>query len=92
MIKHGKPNPLNVHGLRELDWCPPHFTKISFENPGGTHPIKNWIYENLSGRFYCGLGTMESGYNRSIVVGFEIPAEASYLGLILPTLTDIKSF
>ena len=47
MLKHGDVNPLNVHQLRQLSWCPPHFTQVIFE-PYITHKnVTDWLYENL---------------------------------------------
>ena len=66
MLKHGEVNPLNVHGLRELAYCPPHFTTVTvnyFEY--NDRKIKDWIYENLTGRFYQGLvDVREDGANQ----------------------------
>jgi hypothetical protein len=31
MLRDGEANPLTVHGLRELDRCPPHFVQVKFE-------------------------------------------------------------
>ena len=31
MLRDGSANPLTVHGLRELERCPPHFVKVQFE-------------------------------------------------------------
>jgi len=88
MIKNGEPNPLNVHGLRQLDWCPPHFTPVvvGFAFAGGE--LTNWIYENLTGRFYVGYVDNEQG--RFLSVAFEDASEASYFALFLPSLIDQK--
>jgi hypothetical protein len=52
MLRDGEANPLTVHGLRELDRCPPHFIKVQFELKT-SHPkkITDWIWENFEGRF-----------------------------------------
>ena len=86
MLKYGEPNPLNIHGLREVSWCPPHFTQVSFESVVTEKVIKDWLYENLEGRFYVGIVDINkspSGSSRSQLVAFEIPGEASYFSLYL---------
>lgn len=81
MLKHGEVNPLNVHGLRQLDWRPPHFTQVQFDSHVTKAVITNWLYENLTGRFY--IGDVDSNNNRRILVAFESPGEASYFSLCL---------
>jgi hypothetical protein len=53
MLKYGEVNPLNVFGLRRLDHCPPHFTKIHFDLRTSFKDITDWVFENLEGRFYA---------------------------------------
>lgn len=84
MLKHGEVNPLNVHGLRELGWCPPHFERVTFESHVTNMNLSNWIYENLSGRFY--IGNTDENNKRQVVVGFESPGEASYFSLCLSAI------
>lgn len=84
MLKHGEVNPLNIHGLRQLDWCPIHFERVTFESWVNEQVISNWIYENLSGRFY--IGPADDGGKRQCVVGFEVASEASYFSLCLPQI------
>lgn len=93
MLKHGEVNPLDVFGLRQLDFCPPHFERITFDLATSIKTITDWIYENLDGRFYIGdyfsvdADVAESNRVRMCkVVGFEIPEEASYFGLFLPNI------
>lgn len=81
MLKHGEVNFLNVHGLRQLDWCPPHFAQVQFESHVTDKMISNWIYENLSSRFY--IGDTDSENKRQTLVAFESPGEASYFSLCL---------
>ena len=94
MLKYGEPNPLNVHQLRQLSWCPPHFTQVVFE-PYVTHKtITDWLYENLEGRFYVGdidIARTPGGkpIDRNLLVAFELPGEASYFSLYLPELNTI---
>lgn len=53
MIKY-QPNPLNTFGLRELAHCPPHFFVVDFNLAGPEKHIRDWIWENLRGRFFFG--------------------------------------
>lgn len=89
MLKHGEINPLNVFGLRELEHCPPHFARVPVSNmssPGSIKMVKNWIYENLEGRFWIG-SQIEVTDGRSPrqenCVAFEDNSEASYFALCL---------
>ena len=86
MLKYGEVNPLNVHNLRRTETCPLHFSSINFEIRTSEKTITDWIYENLSGRFWLGehYFANEGGsiaFNKR--VAFEIPAEASYFGMFL---------
>lgn len=85
MIKTGQVNPLMVHDLRKLDHCPPHFEKVTFDLHAAEKEILDWIYENLSGRFYMGIQDRRSAgsTSRQHCVSFEDPSEASYFGLFL---------
>lgn len=96
MLKHGEPNPLNIHGLRQLDWCPPHFVQVTFEPHVAEKTVADWLYENLEGRFYVGttdLATTPGGkpLSRNFLVAFELPSEASYFSLFLPQI-NIPTF
>lgn len=89
MLKHNEPNPLNVHGLRQLGHCPPHFTPVLFDLAVQEKELTDWIYENLSGRFFSGQVDVrqESGkYARQQCIAFENASEASYLALFLPQI------
>lgn len=94
MLKHNQLNPLNVHGLRELSWCPPHFTCVQFEPYITKKQVTDWLYENLEGRFYVGdidVARTPGGkpIDRNLLVAFELPGEASYFSLLLPTLNTM---
>ena len=89
MIKYGEVNPLNVHGLRRLEHCPPHFTKVEFSIRTSEKDITDWIFENLEGRFWFGEQYFRTdggsiSYNKC--AAFEEPAEASYFLLMLDTI------
>ena len=94
MLKHGEPNPLNVHQLRQLSWCPPHFEQVVFEPYVTTKNITDWLYENLEGRFYVGdvdVARTPGGkpIDRNLLVAFELASEASYFSLVLPSINTI---
>ncbi len=95
MLKHGEVNPLNVHGLRRLEWCPPHFECVHFEPRLGEKEFVDWIYENLEGRFYFGQvdvrESITSPSHRKNLVGFESPGEASFFSLQLEQIVAENS-
>lgn len=99
MLKHGEVNPLNLHGLRRLDWCPPHFTRVVMPGTPSEKIITDWLYENLSGRFYVGITDTDNTpsatrekFVRQTVVAFEVASEASYFSLFIPQLFPEKNF
>lgn len=86
MLKYGEANPLAVFGLRELNHCPPHFTAIDFGVKTNDKTISDWIWANLSGRFYYGDHYYKDHANTVQLTkraAFEIPGEASMFALIL---------
>ena len=89
MLKHGEANPLTVFGLRRVDHCPPHFTRVLFDLHTTEKAITDWIWENLSGRFYIGdeyIETAGESMHMQKLVAFEIAGEASYFSLIFDTI------
>jgi hypothetical protein len=94
MLKHGEPNPLNVHQLRRVSHCPPHFEQVIFEPLITENQVTDWLYENLEGRFYVGsidIARTPGGkpIDRNLLVAFELPAESSYFSLVLPSINTI---
>lgn len=86
MLKYGEANPLAVFGLRQLDHCPPHFTRLEFNIKTTDKIITDWIWTNLSGRFWFGdfYSKTDSGsVTFQKCAAFEIPGEASMFALIL---------
>lgn len=86
MLKYGEANPLVVFGLRQLEHCPPHFTPVDFKIRVQSKVISDWIWDNLSGRFYYGdyyYKTESGSVDLDKRVAFEIPGEASMFALIL---------
>lgn len=89
MLKHLEPNPLSIHGLREVKHCPPHFSPVIFNLRATEKAINDWLYENLDGRFYAGqIDVMQdSGKTaRQHCVAFELPGEASFFALRIDTI------
>lgn len=88
MLRNGEVNLLTVHGLRELERCPPHFVQVQFDLGLGinTKTITDWIWENLEGRFWFGNMyeyTKNGKISMSSCAAFEIPGEASMFSLCL---------
>lgn len=98
MLKYNEANPLDVFGLRQLDHCPPHFEVITFDLRANIKDLTDWIYENLSGRFFVGdyFSPDSDNLDTSCVkmqkaIAFERHEEASYFGLFLPNI-NITSY
>jgi hypothetical protein len=92
MLKHDEANPLAVFGLRRIDHCPPHFTKVLIDTYASEKTFTDWIYEHLSGRFYYGDWYRESDSGKNSMtrcIAFEEPGEASYFTLILDTINKM---
>jgi hypothetical protein len=85
MLKYGEVNPLSVFGLRELDYCPPHFTRVDFALKTNEKIISDWIWANLEGRFWYGdhYYKEENTVQFTKSVAFENAGEASMFALIL---------
>ena len=86
MLKYREVNPLAVFGLRELEHCPPHFIPVDFGLKANQKTISDWIWANLSGRFYIGDHYYKAEDNTVQLVNraaFESPGEASMFALIL---------
>jgi hypothetical protein len=93
MLKYKEANPLAVFGLRELEHCPPHFVKITFDLKAQDKHISDWIWANLSGRFYYGdLYYKDTANNVAIqkCVALENPGEASMFALMLDQLNKYE--
>lgn len=97
MIKHGEVNPLNVFGLRQVEHCPPHFETVTFDLRTNVKNIADWIYENLSGRFFIGDIYIPDNNNPKhlaiqTAVAFELHEEASFFCLMLPSINQTPSY
>lgn len=88
MIRYGEANPLNVFGLRQVvtDRCPPHFTKVDLIPLRiAEDRLLNWVYENLSGRFFISQFQREANV---YFIAFEISSDATQLILCADQLQD----
>ncbi len=86
MLRDGEANPLTVHGLREMGHCPPHFIPVYVDLRITEKNIRDWIWENLEGRFYLGdhfYQTDNGSIAMTTCAAFEIPGEASMFTLCL---------
>lgn len=80
LLTDGIANPLNVHGMRQLAFLPPHFTVVRNVNRYETSAAEAWINATLDGRFWAGrYYDSAGGYQHAIA--FEDPAEATYFTL-----------
>ena len=89
-MKLKDPNPLDVLGLRRVQFCPPHFATVDVPRKYNIdRAICDWIEDNLSGRYFfgntIGFDTMKnlSQFNK---VGFEQEKELSFFMLACPHL------
>ena len=86
MLKYGEANPLTVFGIRELEHCPPHFTRVCFDLKCPEKNISDWVWTNLTGRFYYNdmyYKDPENNVHTQKCAAFESPGEASMFALIL---------
>jgi len=79
MLKHNEVNPLAVHRLRRVDFCPAHF--VSMTVTASLPPVLNWLHENTDGRFY-----INNSAGGNLTIGFENHSEATYFSLFLPQI------
>lgn len=83
VIKYGKPNPLNLLDLRRVKFPAHHFHYMSVPRytPILVKTIDNWIFNNLTGRYYVGQAIDLDSTNSVIYVtkiGFENEKEMSF--------------
>lgn len=90
-LKNGKVNPLNVLGLRRVDFPAHHFvyTEISKYNPQFLNKLDTWINQNLNGRYYVGqyIGIIDNTIVFTTRIGFEQEKELSFFKLACSDLT-----
>jgi len=85
-LNRGELNPLDVLGLRKLNFIPEHFTTLTIES--GFTDIKNidyWINYNLNSRYAIENTLVLSNVSKKItqvtVIGLEDPKEITMLSL-----------
>jgi len=84
-LRAGKVNPLNVLGLRRVQFPAHHFhyTNHYKYSPFIVKTVNQWIYNNMNGRYFIGQG-IELAENQFIYItkiGFEQEKELSYFRL-----------
>jgi hypothetical protein len=89
--KNSKINPLNVLGLRRVDFPAHHFLYTTIESRSSSKIIRlcNWIEDNLNGRYYVGT-TVDLENNVFVykaIVGFESKKELTFFKLAYTDLT-----
>ena len=90
-LKNGKVNPLNVLGIRKVEFPAHHFvyTEIPKYNPNLSNKIEYWINQNLNGRYYIGqyIGIENNTIIFTTRIGFEQEKELSFFKLACPEIT-----
>lgn len=90
-LNKGTINPLNVLGVRKLNFIPVHFARTFSSNLGAMYSIDEWIYTNLNSR-YCIKRThkLDSANKLTEVceIGLEDPREITMLTLACPYLLE----
>jgi len=91
-VKQKNVNPLNVHKVRRAAFCPPYFESAllpSLSRVGMPREIDDWVYKNMTGRYFIGrtVNTTDTG-SISVVpyIAFENPSELSIFMLSCPYL------
>lgn len=90
-LKNGKVNPLNVLGIRKVEFPAHHFiyTTVPKYTPVYMSKLDTWISQNLNGRYYIGqsLDLIDNTIVFTIKVGFENDKELSFFKLACPDLS-----
>ena len=94
------PNPLNVFGLRKLNHCAPHMTKLVYVMPPieTILKIENWIYCNLEGRYSIErMSTFTHSENKnipetSLVISFEDSVAATFFAFQYDMIATEENF
>jgi hypothetical protein len=90
--RSGEINPLNVFGLRRVEFLPLHFTPVYFDIRTDEKRLTDWIYEHLTGRFFFDKRYYknETGTHLGMCAAFEIPEEASFFALNLSSVNQFE--
>jgi hypothetical protein len=90
-LKHGKVNPLNVLGIRRVDFPAHHFvyTELPKYSPHVVNKVDLWINQNLNSRYYVGqyIGLIDNTIVFTTRIGFENEKELSFFKLACPDFT-----
>jgi len=84
-----KVNPLDILGIRRVNFCPPTFETVDLEKTYNIEAVlSDWIEDNLSGRYFLGENVSLNNDTISNVttVGFEESKEMSFFMLACPHL------
>jgi hypothetical protein len=85
-LAKGSVNPLNVLGVRRLNFIPKHFAKIHVNNGVSIQKIEHWIYTNLNSRYgICkSYKVIDEKITEVSLIGMEDPQEITMLILACP--------
>jgi hypothetical protein len=90
-LKHGKVNPLNVLGIRKVEFPAHHFiyTTVPKYTPAYMSRLDLWISQNLNGRYYIGqsIDLIDNTIVFTIKIGFENDKELSFFKLACSDLS-----
>jgi len=89
-LVRGRVNPLNVLGLRRLNYIPPHFESLTINN-SSIDEIDSWIYTNLDSRYCIKKGQKVDDQNKIIEIielGIEDSKEVTMFLLGCPYLEN----
>jgi len=88
-LSRGTVNPLNVLGVRKLNFIPIHFARTFTSNTKEMNNIEDWIYTNLNSRYCIKKNHKLDDSNKLIEIceiGIEDPKEITMLSLSCPYL------
>jgi hypothetical protein len=88
-LSRGQVNPLGVLELRQLDFIPEHFTKLTIERNVRLELLNSWINYNLNSRYSVKESIIVNQSNKIIEVyeiGIEDPKEVTMLTIGCPYL------
>lgn len=89
-LKNDKVNPLNVLGIRKIEFPAHHFvyTTVPKYTPTYMSKLDTWINQNLNGRYYIGqsIDLIDNTIVFTIKIGFENDKELSFFKLACPDL------
>lgn len=86
-----EPNPLNLFDCRKTNTCPDFFETVNMPFRYNLQDaVEKWVVEHLKGRYFIGrnftINENTNDIDKTIMIGFEDPKEASYFILACPFL------